>query len=248
MLNPVDAIKKSTAADAIFKVIHDSITGGDLKPGDRLPAQDKLAVQFNVSRNTVREAIFKLTAIGLVEARQGVGTVVKAGDPTRYVSSLTDHLRLDDITARQFLETRVLIETAAVGLAVRRRGEDQLASLTDLVQRQKEAFDQGRLDDFNRLDARFHLELVRASGNRVLGKVLQAAWDMLVQLISQVAEEPLAVDRAINFHIALLKALEYQDAAAARSVLRDHLKDVGRSMERRMDRDFDLDVLFSAIG
>lgn len=248
MLNPMNTIKRSTAADAIFTVIHDSITGGDLKPGDRLPAQDKLAVQFNVSRNTVREAIFKLTAIGLVEARQGIGTVVKAGDPTRYVSSLADHLRLDDITVREFMETRILIETAAVGLAVRRRQPEQLDSLKDLVRRQKEAYDQGRLNDFNRLDARFHLELVRASGNRVLGKVLQAAWDILVQLISQVAEEPRAVDRAIAFHTALLQALEDRDVAAARSVLRDHLRDVGRSMERRMDRDIDLDALFSEIG
>ena len=71
-----ETIKRSTTADKVFDVVHQWIVSGRLQEGDVLSSQDELSRQFEVSRNTLREAIFKLSALGLVQAKQGVGTVV----------------------------------------------------------------------------------------------------------------------------------------------------------------------------
>ena len=91
-LMEVSAIKRTSAADEALKTLHDMIVSGRLKHGDRLPSQDRLAEQFGVSRNTIREAIYKLTVLGLLTPRQGVGTIVNISSPSGYIASLSDHL------------------------------------------------------------------------------------------------------------------------------------------------------------
>jgi len=105
----VTAIHRMSTSDEVFRVLHDRIVSGDLKPGDRLPPQNLLAEQLSVSRNTVREAIHKLTVMGLLAAKPGVGTVVQVSSPARYVGSLSTHLLLDSATVREFLEARLFM-------------------------------------------------------------------------------------------------------------------------------------------
>ena len=72
-----------SAADEVFKVIHDRILNGEFAPGDILPPQDQLARQLSVSRNTLREAVHKLAAMGLLKTKAGVDTIVEMSRPGR---------------------------------------------------------------------------------------------------------------------------------------------------------------------
>ena len=72
-----DRIKRISVSEEIFNILHKKIISGEYSPGDKLPSQDKLAEQYHVSRNTIREAINKLTVMGLLSSKQGVGTVVE---------------------------------------------------------------------------------------------------------------------------------------------------------------------------
>ena len=77
----IQAIHKMSTSDEVFRVLHDRIMSGELKPGDKLPPQNLLAEQLSVSRNTLREAIHKLTVMGLLAAKPGVGTSVELSSP-----------------------------------------------------------------------------------------------------------------------------------------------------------------------
>lgn len=59
----------------------DEIRGGRLKVGATIPGEHELVAQHGLSRHTVREALRKLTELGLIERKQGVGTVVRARQP-----------------------------------------------------------------------------------------------------------------------------------------------------------------------
>ncbi len=87
-LMEVPSIKRTSAADEAFKALHDMITSG------RLKHRDRLAEQFGVSRNTIREAINRLTMIGLLSAKQGVGTLINTSSPSGYIASLSGHFLL----------------------------------------------------------------------------------------------------------------------------------------------------------
>jgi GntR family transcriptional repressor for pyruvate dehydrogenase complex len=112
------AIQKSSTADKVFEELHSWIVSGKFKPGDVLPSQDALAKQLGVSRNTLREAIFRLSALGLLQAKQGVGTQVKPSTPSNYIGSLSDHFLLDSVTIGEFMEARLFAERTILKLAV----------------------------------------------------------------------------------------------------------------------------------
>ncbi len=107
-------IKRTSAADEVFKILHEWIISRKLRSGDKLPSQDELAKQFAVSRNTLREAINKLTVMGLLTTKQGVGTVVNITTASNYMASLSNHLLLKPATVREFIEARGIVEQATV--------------------------------------------------------------------------------------------------------------------------------------
>ncbi|MEN6439673.1 MAG: FadR/GntR family transcriptional regulator [Syntrophobacter sp.] len=233
----VPIIKRVSAADEAFKTLHDMITSGRLKQGDKLPSQDRLAEQFGVSRNTIREAINRLSVIGLLSARQGVGTLISTNSASGYIASLADHFLLQPSTVREFMEARVIIEVSTVRLAVMRADETALAELEENVRKQKEAIRNGNVEAFIQADVEFHFSLARASGNKVLLQFLGAVTDLMRNFIRDVCLLPRATRNALAFHRDILKFIRARDADAAESRLIEHLTDVVRNIEKSTGRE-----------
>ena len=72
----IPTAKKATLFDTIRESIQQSISNGDLKPGDRLPTEEQLTAKFNTSRPTINKAIRSLARDGFVETRKRGGTIV----------------------------------------------------------------------------------------------------------------------------------------------------------------------------
>ncbi|MCX5822868.1 MAG: FadR/GntR family transcriptional regulator [Deltaproteobacteria bacterium] len=240
----VAGIKKMSAADEVFKVIHDRILNGELAPGVILPPQDQLARQLSVSRNTLREAIHKLAAMGLLKTKAGVGTIVEMGSPASYISSMKDHLLITSATAGEFFEARFFIEMATVQLAVMRASQADLDALTATIDRQENAFRKGDLETFSKHDTRFHVELANISGNKVLAKFLTTLWDLLLQFIAEVAMLPGASERAIRFHRQIVAIIAARDVGAAKVKMLEHLDDVAQAIQKTTGRNLGVQVLF----
>jgi len=240
----VESVRRLSAADEVFKALHQWIVTGRLSPGDRLPAQDQLARQFSVSRNTLREAINKLSALGLIRARQGIGTVVEPSSPAHYISSLYDHLLLDPATVRELVEARICTERTTVRLAVERADSQDLKRLEAILERGRETARNGNPGEFSRQDAAFHLALAQASGNRILIKFLETIWELLQQFISEVSELPGAVEEAVRYHHKITAAVAARDPQRAEQQMLLHLWDVVRRIERNMNLDLGAESLF----
>src|ERR1700674_4421339 len=88
------AIRTSRLYEQIVQQIEQSILKGALKPGDQLPAERELAVQFGVSRTAVREAVKTLREKGLVEAYSGRGTFITDGTSHVIRQSLDRMIRI----------------------------------------------------------------------------------------------------------------------------------------------------------
>jgi GntR family transcriptional repressor for pyruvate dehydrogenase complex len=81
----VKPIKKVSTAVRVFESLYEMIVKGHFHRGQKLPSQEELAKQFGVSRNTLREAMNKLYAMGLLSSHQGIGTVVESPNPENYL-------------------------------------------------------------------------------------------------------------------------------------------------------------------
>ena len=233
----VGPIQKASATAKVFKALYAMIATGRFQRGQKLPSQDELAKQFGVSRNTLREAITQLAAMGLLSSRQGVGTLVEPPDPGGYLSRLNGRLLLDPLSVREFIEARICIERNAVRLAVARAGPQDVERLRHILEKQARAFKRGRVAEFTRHDAAFHLELTRTCGNRVLLKFLETIRDMLQRFIGEVAQLPGAIEDAMGFHSRVTEAIAVKDADWAEQEMVLHLFDVVRRIESNLNVD-----------
>ncbi|MGE0310665.1 MAG: GntR family transcriptional regulator [Lautropia sp.] len=113
-----------SVADAITR----SIERGDHPVGSLLPPETELCQRFGVSRHTIRAASRRLTDLGLIHARAGIGTIVRASSASpRYTASLgslTDLLAFTQATRLEILSTDDIRAGEALAATLRcRRGQ-----------------------------------------------------------------------------------------------------------------------------
>ncbi len=138
------------------------IESGEWPVGHRVPGEHELAEALGTSRNTVREALRGLVHAGLLEARPGDGTYVRAS--TELEVALRRRASREEIN--NVFEVRAALEQYGARRAAEHANEEQIATLTRLL----DARDAHTgIEDYLALDLAFHLELVRASGNQLLG-------------------------------------------------------------------------------
>lgn len=240
----VSVVQRTTAVEAVFAALQDMIGKGTLKPGDQLPSQDRLAEQFAVSRNTVREAVNKLAALGVVTVRQGSGTVVNEVEPGAYVGSLLGHLMLAPVTVSEFVEARLVLERTSVRLAAQRGDSDALGEAANELESQAEAVASDDWAAFVKHDAAFHVALARSSGNSVLTRFLQITRELLERFVGAGVETPGAIALDHRRHAEILRAVQAGDADLAVDVMTVHLRESVRAAQDQLGIEFDADALF----
>ena len=110
----------SVTDDAIAK-IRDLIEGGQIAPGDRLPAEQELAAELSISRSSLREAVKALSQAKILDVRRGDGTYVTSLKSELLLSGLSFVVDLlQDQTLLEVFEVRRLLEPAATALAAER--------------------------------------------------------------------------------------------------------------------------------
>lgn len=194
------------------------IAAGDVLPGQKLPSEAELSLQFGVSRTVVREAIKGLEAKHLIRSRARVGTVVLPREEWALLDAevlgwIADYLDVAQF-ANSVLEARHAIEPAAAELACAR------ASLADLAQIET-ALDQmqragGDPEAFTRADLAFHVALLRASHNPVFMQFIHSISAGLNLMLLASNKSVDDYTRTVASHRALLDALVSRDPVASR--------------------------------
>lgn len=152
------------------------IKEGSLKPGDRLPTIDQLAVQYGVGKSTIREALSQLKARGLIQPRQGEGTFVKQ-DATGAFSNIPLTLTGNPEELVQLMEVRRLIEGGCASAAAKEADEQDLLKLFNIIKKMEAAVDN---EELSRLyDIQFHMGIAQASKNPFLVKIMETMSDAM---------------------------------------------------------------------
>ncbi len=211
------------AFHAIVERLRDDIFRGRRKPGDRLPPEQVLAEQFNVSRTGVREALRVLEIQGLVRVRHGYGGGVFIADVGfgSVLGALQTSLEQGQLTVDELYEARVLFEPMVARLAAERAGQALAEALEKNVARAQAAFSQSSSAFGYNLE--FHIALAQAAGNRVLGLVMQALCELLERLHNEYPTNRDVSRKAIADHQALIQAIRAHNARRAESLMTEHL-------------------------
>jgi GntR family transcriptional repressor for pyruvate dehydrogenase complex len=218
-----ETIRRNRIYEEIARQIEKMITE-KMKAGDRLPPERQLAEMFGVSRSSIRDAIRTLEMSGLVEARQGLGTVVREHSTDAMVNPLTQVLVQKRKLVGELLDVRKIIEPPLAARAAVHATSDEVAEMDAILQRQEEKMRGGELAIEE--DNEFHYAIALAADNSVVLKVL----DVLMDLLRETRERSLQVqgrpERSMADHRDILDAIRRQDAAGAEAAMRRHIEAV----------------------
>lgn len=228
LVRPVEGKMEHTTLRAGERLYQDlarrilaELASGEHQVGGRLPAERELAVKYNVSRPTVREAIIALEVQGIIEVRVGSGA---------YVMRLPSEMDVSGfgMTAFELTEARLLFEGEAAALAASQATVEEISEIEALVEQiaQENANPKGA----ENADRAFHLAIARATRNSAILRVITSLWD----LRETSAEAALLHEKArtanvkpvVEEHSAIVEAMRRRDPAAARTAMRTHLASV----------------------
>ncbi|NEB74502.1 FadR family transcriptional regulator [Streptomyces sp. SID14478] len=205
-----------------------------LPPGASLPTEPELMELLGVSRNSVREALKALQAMGIVEIRHGFGTYVGAMSMAPMIEGLAfrtvaGHYRGED-SLLQLLELREAVETGLVARRAGRVPEADLAELDALVsQMEKEAASpDGAVSAAT--DRAFHATLYRGLGNPLLVEVMEAFWEAFHRVRTDLVDVPQDPDVTCRQHRDILEAVRSGDVLQAERAIRDHFGNIRRRL------------------
>jgi DNA-binding FadR family transcriptional regulator len=120
---------RGRVADQIVEDLREQILGGALPDGSRLPAERELAAHYDVSGPTIREAIRVLTAMGLVNTRNGSRATVTAQGDTLLAMSIASVVQVEKVGAREVLGLLGVLNAYAAELAAERASEEEIGRL-----------------------------------------------------------------------------------------------------------------------
>lgn len=232
-------VRAQLGAEALRRQIESRIETGVLGPGARLPTERSLAADFGIGRNTVRAVLSEIQAAGLIERHVGRGTFVRlAGEDESAVSLHTVGfgtfglpLDVNKINPIEVMEARLLIEPQLARLIVIRASDEELETLTEIVEQSAVA---DSMSTFEFLDHKLHRKLAAASKNQCLigivddiNKVRQSrAWSALRRRgLTEARKQTYQAD-----HEAIVSALVARDGDRAQQAIADHLNRVHRNL------------------
>jgi GntR family transcriptional repressor for pyruvate dehydrogenase complex len=202
-----------------------NIASGELNPGDRLPAERDLAQLYDVSRQTVREALIALEVSGLVEIKPGSGVYVLKS------AALKSSILNDDAPGPlEIMEARLLVEGDAAALAAERISNEELLKLKAYLNQMTALVAAQKTSEAEAFDGKFHQLIASATRNSALQSMVEWLWTLRESSeISRLFAEKIRRQVAgpnIQAHEKIYQCLSRRDAAGARAAMQEHIAQV----------------------
>jgi GntR family transcriptional repressor for pyruvate dehydrogenase complex len=206
------------------------IDSGELKRGDRLPAERDLAGRFKMSRASLRAALHSIAGMGLLQFRHGSGTYITDGPPVLSEGPLSMLARLHGFTDDEMFEARRHLEVGVAGLAAERATPEHLAKMQENLIGMTKALD----DPQNYLvhDVAFHRNVAAASDNPILGALVEMVSSALYRQRRQTVAQARDLAVSLAMHRRIYRAIAAGDAERTREVMNQHLLKAQRARRR----------------
>ncbi|AZV63272.1 FadR/GntR family transcriptional regulator [Peribacillus frigoritolerans] len=228
-------IKPKKIYEEVSDELYEMIRSGSLKPGEQLDSIQQLAENFQVGRPAIREALSALSSMGLIEIKQGEGTFVKTFDPAIMNHPLSAALLMDPDNIKHLLEVRKILESGTAEVAAKKRTEENLIELKDMLFNMEKVSDDEELSD--KADISFHVAVANASQNELLITLMNHVSELMTEKMRDIRRvalysEEMTLKQLYQQHVRIYDAIVAQDEDGARSAMLFHLQSVEESLDR----------------
>jgi len=216
-------IEKINLCEEAFNHILAIIAAQGYEPGSKIPSESELGLTLGVSRNTIRAALNRLNALGILEARQGEGYFLKDIDVDIFANLQLPIFLEASSNLETLTEFRIGVESQGAYLAALKAEDDDLGEMESILRSAEDD-----LKDHERFalhDMNFHLALAKASRNSMIYRSVEMIKTLYtVWLRSFVRIHGNAESHA--FHCRIFAAVSGSDAIEARTAMTEHMSDV----------------------
>lgn len=231
MVVDVRPVSRVRISDQVFNQLKHLIYRGSLQPGQRIPGEHELSKQFSASRGSIREALGKLEAIGLVEIKNGSGAYVARWslDNLNLSENLTWLVERRDMVLK-LLQVREELQGLAARLCAEVVSETQLAALVETWEAMDHAKENGDLEAVTEADTRFHYLIGEYSGNEVLNDLSSRIEEAYRSSSRALMDLGGRANTSVVEHGAIIEAIEAHDGAQAEAHMLHHIASVRRDI------------------
>ena len=245
MFNPIRAERTFERVSIKIKGL---IFDGILSPGDRLPSETELAQQFDVGRQTIREALRILELSGFITIQKGGngGPLIRTTILNTINNLFLDAFRLEKVTTEELTLARIEIEKVVLGHAIDLADNQDILGLRENIQKARRKLDENimAIDE----NVEFHNLLAKASKNHVfvlvVGSIMAVVRDHTSRLtaslegvksVRKLSESVILSRNAVDIHEEIVNAMLEKDREKAMVLMDTHVREVGQRLESLTD-------------
>jgi len=196
----------------------------DLDAGDPMPTENELCEVLGVGRNTLRESLKVLQALGVIEIRHGFGMFVAPSNFDALADGLTFRgrlsLRHEGVEALQLVDIRQALESGLISSTIKVVTAEELQRLAEVVGTMEDLAAQG--ETFVEADAEFHRLLFAPLGNDLLMNLMGVFWKVYRKIHVEIGVDGMDLMKTAAEHRRIYEAVVAQDAPAASALLSSH--------------------------
>ena len=213
------------AFDEISDQIRELIYSGVFKPGDKLPSERELGNQFKTGRMVVREALRTLEQAGLIYIKQGSsgGAFIRHADASVITSSISDMIKIGNVSLEELTETRLGIEKVILELSINKITKDDLDLLEKNIKDSEEEISKGIRPLDSHLN--FHLLLAKCTNNLLFERIVESIMKVTESFLTQVVPDRIYLNNILDYHKEILRAIKQGDLQRAQEQMQSHLTD-----------------------
>ena len=232
------AAKQNRIFQDVVEQIQEAIIQGQLKVGDRLPAERELKEMLQTSRSTLREALRVLEQKGLIEIKLGMGggAVVKAVTSDLVAESLDLLIRSHQVSLRHIAEFRERVEGDVVMLATSPMTKADRKTLDHLLNDARVCARRGTeaVSEFLTKDKEIHLCFAKITGNPLYFSILKTIHENIRRYYDDflIMEEP-EMNENLRDLEDVVAAMGDGERQKAGELVRAHVRRFNNYMEAR---------------
>ncbi len=208
-------------SDKVYNYIEEKILKGIWKAGDKITPELTLVKELEVSRMSVREAIEKMVALGVLSKTRGGGTYVNKVTSSTYMNTLLPLLTMNQISYLEILEFRLATDVLAVERFIDFANEEYVSQLEGIHQCMIET--KGNEENFFEYDMAFHRTIAEGASNDILQKTTKMLFD-ITEHFTKNHHYLLTIEKCIEEHGKIYEAIINKDKELAKLYTIRHLE------------------------
>jgi GntR family transcriptional regulator, transcriptional repressor for pyruvate dehydrogenase complex len=223
-------VERTALPEQIVERILEMIKQGELKAGDRLPAERDLAVKMNVGRPAIREALRALSMMNVIEIRQGAGAYVTALETAQLIRHLDFVFALDVSAILDLFAARKVVEVGIIELAAQHITDEEIAEVEENLRKSMAALPDP--EEFLKVDLELHALIARIARNPILTRFMESIHQLSWASRRRTGRMPGVQEQSLADHTRIVEALKTRSPEKAREAMLAHLENVESRMKQ----------------